>query len=61
MDRNFFNRENGKKKYDICKAFADMKLEGVMEGRLEGKKEGKLEERQEHYEPHGREVTTGAK
>lgn len=36
--------ENGEKKYDMCKAFADMKLEGVMEGRLEGK----LEERQEH-------------
>lgn len=28
------------KKYDMCKAFMDMKLEGVLEG--------KIEERQEH-------------
>ena len=48
--------ENGEKKYDLCKAFVDMKLEGIMEGkkegrleeRLEGKLEGKAEERQEH-------------
>lgn len=32
--------ENGEKKYDMCKAFLDMKQEGVTEG--------KLEERQEH-------------
>ena len=32
--------ENGEKKYDMCKAFVDMRLEGVMEG--------KQEERQEH-------------
>lgn len=31
--------ENGEKKYDMCKAFADMKLEG----KLEGKREGSLE------------------
>lgn len=36
--------ENGEKKYDLCKAFVDMKLEGI----IEGKAEGKLEERQEH-------------
>ena len=44
--------ENGEKKYDLCKAFVDMKLEGIIEGkkegRLEGKLEGKAEERQEH-------------
>ena len=44
--------ENGEKKYDLCKAFVDMKLEGIMEGkkegRLEGRLEGKAEERQEH-------------
>lgn len=44
--------ENGEKKYDLCKAFVDMKLEGIIEGRKEGKAEGKLEgkleERQEH-------------
>lgn len=48
--------ENEEKKYDMCKAFVDMKLEGIMEGkkegrlegRLEGKLEGKAEERQEH-------------
>lgn len=32
------------KKYDMCKAFMDMKLEGVLEGKIEGK----IEERQEH-------------
>lgn len=31
--------ENGEKKYDMCKAFADMRLEG----KLEGKREGSLE------------------
>lgn len=48
--------ENGERKYDMCKAFMDMKLEGIEEGRLEGKLEGiqegrlegKLEERREH-------------
>ena len=40
--------ENGEKKYDLCKAFVDMKLEGIIEGKAEGKLEGKLEERQEH-------------
>ena len=44
--------ENGERKYDLCKAFVDMKLEGIIEGkkegRLEGKLEGKAEERQEH-------------
>ena len=44
--------ENEEKKYDMCKAFVDMKLEGIIEGkkegRLEGKLEGKAEERQEH-------------
>lgn len=48
--------ENEEKKYDMCKAFVDMKLEGIiegkkegrLEGRLEGKLEGKAEERQEH-------------
>ena len=28
--------ENGERKYDLCKAFVDMKLEGVEEGRREG-------------------------
>lgn len=32
--------ENGEKKYDMCKAFVDMKLEGIEEGREEGRKEG---------------------
>ena len=40
--------ENGEKKYDLCKAFVDMKLEGIMEGKKEGRLEGKAEERQEH-------------
>ena len=26
--------ENGEKKYELCKAFVDMKLEGVMEGQI---------------------------
>ena len=26
--------ENEEKKYDMCKAFVDMKLEGVMEGQI---------------------------
>lgn len=36
------------KKYDMCKAFMDMKQEGVLEGKIEGKIEGRIEERQEH-------------
>ena len=35
--------ENGEKKYDMCKAFVDMKLEGIEEGRQEGRKEGRKE------------------
>lgn len=35
--------ENGEKKYDMCKAFVDMKLEGIEEGRIEGRKEGSRE------------------
>ncbi len=35
--------ENGEKKYDMCKAFVDMKLEGIEEGRKEGRKEGSRE------------------
>ena len=31
--------ENGEKKYDMCKAFVDMKLEGIEEGRIEGSRE----------------------
>ena len=30
--------ENGEKKYDMCKAFVDMKLEGIEEGRKEGRR-----------------------
>lgn len=29
--------ENGERKYDMCKAFADMKLEGIEEGIEKGK------------------------
>ena len=35
--------ENGEKKYDMCKAFVDMKLEGIEEGRQEGREEGRKE------------------
>ncbi len=35
--------ENGEKKYDLCKAFVDMKLEGIQEGKIAGKIEGSLE------------------
>ena len=34
--------ENGEKKYDMCKAFVDMKLEGIEEGR-QVRKEGSRE------------------
>ncbi len=33
--------ENGEKKYDMCKAFVDMKLEGIEEGRKAGREEGR--------------------
>lgn len=36
-------KENGEKEYDMCKAFLDMKLEGVEEGRKEGRAEGIIE------------------
>ena len=39
--------ENGEKKYDMCKAFVDMKLEGIEEGRQEGREEGRKEGRKE--------------
>ena len=29
--------ENGERKYDMCKAFMDMKLEGIEEGMEKGK------------------------
>ena len=29
--------ESGEKRYDLCKAFVDMKLEGIEEGKEEGK------------------------
>ena len=35
--KKYETKEGG---YDMCKAFADMKLEGIMEGKLEGKLEG---------------------
>ena len=35
--------ENGEKKYDMCKAFVDMKLEGIEEGRKAGREEGRKE------------------
>ena len=35
--------ENGEKKYDMCKAFVDMKLEGIEEGRQVGREEGRKE------------------
>lgn len=31
--------ENDERKYDMCKAFMDMKLEGIREGKLEGMQE----------------------
>lgn len=31
--------DNGEKTYDVCKAWADWRLEGVEEGKLEGKHE----------------------
>lgn len=31
--------ENGERKYDMCKAFMDMKLEGILEGKLEERRE----------------------
>lgn len=31
--------ENGERRYDMCKAFLDMKLEGIQEGRAEGRLE----------------------
>lgn len=31
--------EKEEKKYDLCKAFVDMKLEGIEEGKAEGKRE----------------------
>ena len=39
--------ENGEKKYDMCKAFVDMKLEGIEEGRQVGREEGRKEGRKE--------------
>ena len=33
--------ENGKKQYNMCKAFEDYRLEGKMEGKMEGRMEGK--------------------
>lgn len=33
--------ESGEKRYDLCKAFVDMKLEGIEEGKEKGKEEGK--------------------
>lgn len=35
--------ENGQKTYDVCKAWADYRLEGVEEGLMKGKIEGKIE------------------
>ena len=35
--------KNGEEKFEVCKAFADYRLEGKMEGMVEGKTEGKLE------------------
>lgn len=35
--------ENKEKKYDMCKAFVDMKLEGIMEGEIKGQIKGQAE------------------
>lgn len=40
--------EKEEKKYDLCKAFVDMKLEGIEEGKAEGKIEGKIEGKREY-------------
>ena len=34
LEKKKYERKEGG--YDMCKAFADMKLEGIMEGKLEG-------------------------
>ena len=34
--------ENGERRYDMCKAFMDMKLEGVEEGIEQGIEQGKI-------------------
>lgn len=34
--------ENGERKYDMCKAFMDMKLEGIEEGMEKGMEKGKV-------------------
>lgn len=35
--------ESGEKKYNMCKAFLDMKLEGIEEGKIEGRAEEIIE------------------
>lgn len=47
--------ESGEKKYNMCKAFLDMKLEGIEEGIEEGKIEGRIEGRAEEIIESGRE------
>ena len=45
--------ENGKKRYNMCKAFEDYRLEGKIEGKMEGKIEGKIEDILELLEEFG--------
>lgn len=40
--------EGGERRYDMCKAFMDMKLEGIEEGIQKGIQEGRTEGRLEH-------------
>ncbi|MCM1261661.1 MAG: Rpn family recombination-promoting nuclease/putative transposase [Butyrivibrio sp.] len=40
ISENFKTEENGKERYDMCKAFEDMRLEGYEEGMAAGRTEG---------------------
>ncbi len=39
IKEDYESMENGDKKYDMCKAFVDMKLEGVEEGIIQGRRQ----------------------
>lgn len=39
IKEDYESMENGEKKYDMCKAFVDMKLEGVEEGIIQGRRQ----------------------
>lgn len=48
IGKEYETMEDGERRYDMCKAFMDMKLEGKAEGKVEGKVEGKAEGRLEY-------------